>query len=623
METVVCLIAIALSVYSSVAVTVSSSIDNVSSVEALEVERNCLNACSNETMSCSEFDVDSCPPGLFCNDSHCECGVYPNHFISCNGSSAKVLRYFCVTFDSMSNLTVVGECFHLKVIKHVGVDYASNILYHQLPQSVNQLNSVMCKSLNRDGIFCGSCLPNHYPLAYSFNMTCIPCPHARWNWFRYIMAAYLPLTLFCFIILVFKINTTSSYLFSMVYYCQTVSLPFVLRGVLMTINDDTNLFFHFTGMIMYSLFGMWNLDFFRPFYSDLCLGMGVLPVLALDYAIALYPLLLMIVTYQLTVLHGRNYKIITLLWRPFRAICLLFRRNWDIKTSVMDAFATCFFLSSTKFLSVSFDLLIPTQVYQLHPDHYNYTLGLYFSGHVEYFGKEHFPYALLAVFVLCFFIVLPTLLLAVYPCQFCQRFLRLCPVFQHTSHMFVRPFYGSYHDGRGSTRDYRWFASVFLIIRLLLFSFYFVPDKIIFLVPATMTLMLHSTLVAVLQPYKSYHNIVNVLTLQLLTLFAISATGINFAHFLSPEFTMSFYILGFLFGALIPSLCGLAAVLYWTYAHGGCCIRLLRRFAAQRVGYEWLPGRKEEEEGGLPDRIEHSDAYPRENLANFTAATRS
>ena len=40
-----------------------------------------------------------------------------------------------------------------------------------------------------------------------------------------------------------------------------------------------------------SLYGVWNMDFFRPFYSGLCFETGVLPTLSLDYAIAVYPII--------------------------------------------------------------------------------------------------------------------------------------------------------------------------------------------------------------------------------------------------------------------------------------------------------------------------------------------
>ena len=140
--------------------------------------------------------------------------------------------------------------------------------------------------------------------------------------------------------------------------------------------------------VLLSLYGIWNLDFFRPFYSDICLGIGILPTLALDYVIAVYPLLLMIISYQLIVLYDMNYRVVTIMWRPFRLLFSLFRRNWNIKTSVVDAYATLFLLSFVKFLSVSFDLLVPTKVYNLPGDHYNYTLALYYAGDIEYFASS-------------------------------------------------------------------------------------------------------------------------------------------------------------------------------------------------------------------------------------------
>ncbi len=73
------------------------------------------------------------------------------------------------------------------------------------------------------------------------------------------------------------------------------------------------------------------------------------------------------------------------------------------------AFATFFLLSNIKFLSVSFDLLVPIPVYELHHDHYNYTWGLYYSGDIEYFDPEHLPYGILAIIMLIVFSLFPTL----------------------------------------------------------------------------------------------------------------------------------------------------------------------------------------------------------------------
>ena len=275
-----------------------------------------------------------------------------------------------MTFNEDTKLTSVGLFLRpLNNTRSKG-NRVSDTLYHVLPRNASQLDDIMCKHLNRTGTLCGRCLPDHYPMAYSFNLTCILCPHAHWNWFRYIMAAYLPLKLFYLVILFFRINTTSSHLFAMIYYCQSLAFPSTIRKILNGTADDIN-FFKFAAKLFSSLYGIWNLDFFRPFYSDLCLGIGILPTLALDYVVAVYPLLLVIISYLLIVLHDKNFRIVSILWRPFHALFSLFRRNWDVRNSVIDAFATSFFLSNVKLLSASFDLLVPTPVYQLYPDHYN------------------------------------------------------------------------------------------------------------------------------------------------------------------------------------------------------------------------------------------------------------
>ncbi len=64
-----------------------------------------------------------------------------------------------------------------------------------------------------------------------------------------------------------------------------------------------------------------------------------------------------------------------------------------------DAFATFFFLSNSKFLSVSFDLLVPTTVHHVHRDNWTHTLSMYYSADIEYFGEQHLPYAVLAIAV--------------------------------------------------------------------------------------------------------------------------------------------------------------------------------------------------------------------------------
>ena len=82
--------------------------------------------------------------------------------------------------------------------------------------------------------------------------------------------------------------------------------------------------------------------------------------------------------YVLIDLYDRNFRPLVIFWKPFVTFFGLFRRNWEIRTSVIDAYATFFLMSNVKFLSVSFDLLVSVKVYQLSSfNGLNYTWRLY------------------------------------------------------------------------------------------------------------------------------------------------------------------------------------------------------------------------------------------------------
>ena len=101
------------------------------------------------------------------------------------------------------------------------------------------------------------------------------------------------------------------------------------------------------------------------------------------------------------------------LWKPFHRLFIYFRKQWNIKTSVIEVFATFLLLANLKFLNVSFDLLTPTEVYNINGS--SLGLFLYYDASIAYFGKEHLPYAVLTLVVLFIFVLLPTVLLLLYP----------------------------------------------------------------------------------------------------------------------------------------------------------------------------------------------------------------
>ena len=453
----------------------------------------------------------------------------------------------------------------------------------------------------------GVYLHGHYPLGYSYSNKCAKCHHIRWNWVRYIMAAYLPLTLFYLIILLLKVNIVSSRLHHIVLFSQGMSIPPLARIILLAFSGKVRCLT--SVKVVLSFYGIWNLDFFRPFYSDLCLGVGILPTLALDYAIAVYPLLLMVISYVLIALHDRNYRVITMMWRPFQILFSLFRRNWDIRVSLNDAFSAFFLLTSIKFLCVTFDLLVPTRIYHLYGDTYNYTLGLYYSADIEYFGREHLPYGILAIVVLSVFVILPVAILALYPFAFFQKFLNLFSVRLYILHTFVDSFQSCYKDGKEpGSRDYRWFSAVYLFFRLIAFILYGSTQNNSYFIFCSLVSLFYILIVVALQPYKNsitYHFQLNTVFSILFVMFYMSMTALDRSTYEAREFYLSFYYIICLVLAFAPLVGILGLVLYWVLLkyRMRSCLSLFR----WRRGY--VPIIDDNDADAYCDRVVNPQAY--------------
>ena len=578
------------------------------SAEATPVPRLNGQTCRDDDHETTSNGTSACPLGYYCSNGTCQCLDSPHGTIACSKDSFIIMYGNCATYNTEKSLLQIGKCIY----SHLNTTILStNIYYYILSSDGYYLNETACSYYNRTGALCGRCLPQQYISAYSYNSKCMHCHHVVWNWFRYIMAAYLPLTLFYFIVLFFKVNAVSSSLHIVVLGSQVMSFPPICRDLILNNLDDNRVIAVIK--VLLSLYGIWNLDFFRPFYSDLCLGIDILPTLALDYVIAVYPLLLMIISYLLIVLYDRNYRVVTIMWRPFQIIFSLIRRNWDIRTSVIDAYSTFFLLSFIKFLSVSFDLLVPTKVYYLHGDHYNYTLALYYAGDIEYFGKEHLPYGILAIAVMCVFVILPTVILALYQFAFFQKFLNLFPFRWYILHTLVDSFQGCYKNGtEPGTCDCRWFSAAYLVLRCIGFLLYgmtlsttFYPSFILFMFSIFLLLVL-------VQPYKTSASAVGYLKMDIVFLIIISmfieatsGVGISNNNF--------FYVLAFIL-SLIPLVCIVVLVFHGIFCRRQFCLKLASTFHSRFRGYENLGDSAEAVDS---DRVVNPREYPAIPVRHF------
>ena len=494
-----------------------------------EREENRCDNCTSESYLCPPWYKPT-------RGGSCKFGAQLGYVVDGIASTmqTQLLHLYCMTSSNMSSTgnEALGSCL-LFLPRFLG-DKA-----FILPCNISDLNDLMCASTNREGQLCGRCREGFAPPVYSYSLTCVNCTDYSLNRLKYLAVAFGPLTVFSVIISVFHISPTSPYLHGFIFTANIMCSPNIVRIVVRHAEESSNNFWIHN--VIYSLFGIWNLDFFRTIYKPFCIHpkVSVIQALAMDYLVAAYPLTLVAVTYVLVTLHTRNCWLLTKIWKPFWHIMRPILRNFDIQTSLIDSFATLFLLSSIKFQSASSDLLLPTRLYDINGSPNSKTY-LYLAGDVEYFGSEHLPFAIIALVVLSMFVILPTLLLFLYPCRCCQQLLNRLHCNFHVLRVFMDVFLGPYKDGTNNSRDLRYFAGAFFLARVMFVLLFGYFNS---LLSVTLMGLLFSTLLlmmAIFQPQKSkFHYNVDCVFLFFLLVGILLIVGGDYSHLGTVTFAVS------------------------------------------------------------------------------------
>ena len=525
-----------------------------------------MNSFADITISSELVENATCnATWLVPKESSCECGSSLGGLVGCHNRSGKVnlLRCYIMTFGINGSTLVVASSLYGCYKNHVSP-------YYHLPSNTSKLNE-LCSRYHREGQLCGRCEEGFALPVYSYNTSCVNCEnHYASNWIKYLAVSFLPLTLFFIIIVTCRVRVSSGLMNAFILLCQAASLPAFGRVMSLALElqyGSSSAVFSMYAVTL-SFYSMWNLDFFRLLYPPFCLhpGTTTLQILALDYVIAVYPLVLLVVLYLFVKLHDSNCKFIVCLWRPFRRCFLRFRTDWNIKTSLIDAFATFLLLSYMKFLSVSFDILIPVALFNIDGE----TLSkryLYWDGTIEIFGSEHLPYAILALTVVIIFNIVPLLLLCLYPCRWFQKCLNYSKFRNQILHVFMDAFQGCYKDGTSGSCDCRWFAGLYLSFRILLMVLMVLTySNFVFPLGGCAVLVL-LFLTAVFQPYKdNVHNRINIFFLAVIIFIVISAMAANLPV---SETVQLKYFADFMetMSISIPLMYIVAVILYKLFAH--------------------------------------------------------
>ena len=215
-----------------------------------------------------------------------------------------------------------------------------DFIYHNVPRDIASANNSVCRYLYRTATLCGQYIDGYYPAVYSYIFECVQCSdeHLNSNWGLYVAVAYLPLTIFIIFLFLFRISVASPKLNAIILFTQAFASPLNARIVLMA--SKHNPLVNIVAKVGFTVFGIWIFDFFRALLPGICLNINTLEVLALDYLIAVYPMLLMVIAYLLVELHGYGVRPVLYMWRPFHYFFARIRREWDVHTSIIDAFVT-------------------------------------------------------------------------------------------------------------------------------------------------------------------------------------------------------------------------------------------------------------------------------------------
>ena len=538
--------------------------------------------------------------------TRCVCGDTIGHTVVCNNTTLQtlILADYCMYYDGTINDTVIGGCpFNYRYSD-------AQTFYVTLPNDTSELNSFMCSGLNRSGLLCSQCQQGLGPAVLSYKRECVKCFDKRYGWLLYITATLIPTTILCFIVMVFQFHVTSAEMNAFVFLCQFMTCISTLASTYICVHYTASLTaIHFVVLSLTAFLGIWNLDFFRFFLPSFCISsdMTTLHTLALEYVVAIYPLLLTIVIYFCIEMYDSGVRVVVCVWRPLHVCFARFRRRWDPKGSVINAFATFLLLSYSKLLTVSYSLLAATKLYNDKGE----TVGpvvLYFDASIEYFSRQHLPFAVLAICILLILAVFPMILLFLYPMRSFQRCLgystRIRWQFLHT---FADAFQGCYKNGISGAHDCRYFAGLYLFVRIILLGTFSSPMVFTRTWLLTITFpVVVSLLFAYFRPYTN--NIFNIIDSAVFASLALGIYIITYAMSGKPFPIQLFFLV-----AIIPVLYFILFILYKILSRMAlfqtCCSRIRGWLQARKKNQHLHIERGDNNEEDLPDRIVNPHLY--------------
>ena len=274
-------------------------------------------------------------------------------------------------------------------------------------------------------------------------------------------------------------------------------------------------------------YGVFNLDFFHLVLPPFCISSGLkfIHIALFGYISIFYPMLLICVTWISVELHGRNFRPLVCLWRPFHQCFVRLRRGWNTKSDLTDVFATFFLLSYSKcayqtlLLLTGKDIINFEESGDLETSYHRVLLDL----SITLNSTTYLLFVTPAALIFIVFNILPPLLLTLYPIKAFRSCLSKYRLNFIVVNIFVDKVHGCYRNGLDGGRDMRSFSGLYFLLRTLVYLTGFLSVKLskdnIWLsnnmwFPAGSLFLIITLSIALVRPYKkAYMNYLDTLLL--------------------------------------------------------------------------------------------------------------
>lgn len=404
---------------------------------------------------------------------------------------------YCMTYSD--NTTYLLACPY-----DIVGEAHSNMLqqqYLKLNTTLGDLNNFTCSQLNRYGKHCARCMKGYGQSIFTLDLSCFSCSKLYRGWGLYLFFELVPLTCFMVLILVLQLSPTKPNMKAFVLFAQLITLLLSLPNEQQYKYIYGSKTFYLISIIK-TCYGFWNLDFFRSWIPSFCVSddLNNLEVMAFHYITVVYPIMLTVVAWIIVDLHERGCGPLVKMWKPFRRYLSHYSVTSNPKSMIASFFATVVILSYTKVIYISANLLDQVNEYRICAHSYNRVLFL--QPDINNFSPQHLPFVFLSMIMLLAFVVVPLLILLLYPIKSIQDGLKNFCVRHNNIQMFAETFYGCYHDGSDEKRDCRLFSTLYLFLRIFVVLIFVKSERS--LTAYLLVAVIHGIIIGLFCVYKPY-----------------------------------------------------------------------------------------------------------------------